>query len=440
MTTIFAPLTAIANSSVSIIRISGSKAVDCLKVLGVENALEDRKANLCKILNSGEFIDQVLITYFKGPNSFTGDDVVEINTHASIYVVEKIMGILSGIDGVRMAEAGEFSKIAFLNGKMDLIQAEAIVDLINSETKEQHRQALRQMGGDLSRIYEKWRLDLINIMANLEAFIDFPDEDLPIDIVDDLESKVSVLRLKILAHLDDGGAGIKIRNGLSLAIIGQVNVGKSSLINYLAKSDVAIVTDVAGTTRDVVEVHLQIAGLKVIIADTAGIRQTNDVVEKEGVKRSLARANEADLKILVVDGSKLEDFDEKNLGLLDDDSLIVINKADLQEVVIPLILRKFDPVVVSLKSKVNVDELINCLEKKVRSLAIPNNNPLITRARYREALVSAADNLLSFSLKKNVELASEDLRMGISEIAKISGKVDVDDILDVVFSGFCIGK
>ena len=442
MDTIFAPITAISNSAIGVIRISGSQSLQALKYLGVKKELEDRKAILSQIFdpNSKEIIDQVLLTYFKAPNSFTGQDIIEISIHSSIYILQQLLDILNQIEGLRPAEAGEFSKIAVLNGKMDLIQAEAIADLINSETKEQHRQATRQMNGDLSRIYEKWRLDLISIMANLEAFIDFPDEDLPVDLVDDLENKVNILKLEIISHLDDNQAGQKIRNGLSLAIIGGVNAGKSSLINYLAKSDVAIVTDIAGTTRDVVEIHLEIAGLKVIIADTAGIRQTNDLVEKEGVKRSLKKANEADLKILVIDGSKLDEFDQDKLKLIDEDSLVIINKIDLKNPKIPQYLTKFKPILVSIKQKINLETLINQLENKVQKISQPALNPLITRVRYRNALNAAADYLENFSLKKEVELASEDLRIAIREIGKITGRVEVDDILDSIFSNFCIGK
>ncbi len=237
MSTIFAPITSISSGAVIILRISGEKALKCLKFLGVSKKLTDRKASLCKISDNilKEDLDHALITYFKGPNSFTGQDVVEINIHGSIYVLERIMEILSKIEDVRMAQAGEFSKIAVLNGKMDLIQAEAISDLIKSETRKQHQQSMRQINGDLSRIYEDWRMELINIMANLEAFIDFPDEDLPQDIIDDLENRVARLNLEIKEHLNDNNTGFKIQNGLSLAIIGQVNAGKSSLINYLAK-------------------------------------------------------------------------------------------------------------------------------------------------------------------------------------------------------------
>ncbi len=442
MATIFAPITAISSGAVIILRISGDKTLSCMQFLGINQDLIDRKSTLCKIIDPilQEELDQALITYFKGPNSFTGQDVVEINIHGSVYVLERIMAILSEIDDVRMADPGEFSKIAVLNSKMDLIQAEAIADLIKSETRQQHRQSMRQMNGDLSRIYEDWRSELIDIMANLEAFIDFPDEDLPKNIIDDLENRVNKLNLAILEHLDDNKIGFKIKNGLSLAIIGQVNAGKSSLINYLAKSDVAIVADIAGTTRDIVEVALQIAGFKVVIADTAGIRDSNDIIEQEGVKRSLRKANESDLKILVINGDDIENFDYANLELIDEDSLIVINKIDLREVEIPARIAEFRPILVSIKNKINLDILLEEIESKIKKITLNNSNPLITRARYRDILGETIDSLKEFSLNKEIELASEDLRVAIRNLGKISGRVEVDDVLDKIFSGFCIGK
>ena len=439
--TIFAPITAIGKAGVAVIRISGSKALQAVKFLGVNKNLKPRISNLCSITDpeSKEIIDNALITFFKAPNSFTGEDVIELNLHASSYIIRRVTELLLKLEDVRLAEAGEFSKTAFLNGKMDLVQAEAIVDLIESETKEQHKQALRQMHGDLSNIYENWRERLINITANIEAYIDFPDEDLPEDIINDLESRVKELIEEINNHLHDNKRGEKIRNGLSLAIIGAPNVGKSSLINYLAKSEVAIISDIAGTTRDIVETHLEIAGIAVVIADTAGLRETEDLIEKEGVKRALKKADLADLKILVLDVNDLKDFN-KNIDISLNDSLVVINKVDLKEVTIPDNIKKYNPILISIKNKINLEELLRILEEKVKNLTLPGNSALITRQRYRYALKEALDNLSVFSLQKNIELAAEDLRLAVRAIGKITGKVEVDDILDVIFSGFCIGK
>jgi tRNA modification GTPase len=434
MDTIFAPITAVAKSAVVVIRISGAQVLNCLKHLGIKQALEPRMATLYNLKHHDEIIDQALITFFKNPESFTGEDVAEIAVHGSIYIIQKITDALLELENVRLAEAGEFSKRAFLNSKMDLVQAEAIVDLIESETALQHRQALQQLQGELGEIYDSWREKLIKITANIEAFIDFPDEDLPQDIVDDLENRVGDLVLQIKEHLNDNQRGEKIRQGLSLAIIGAPNVGKSSLINYLAKSDVAIVSEIAGTTRDIINVHLNIAGAAVVISDTAGLRNSDDVIEQEGIKRALQKADLADLKILLIDAANPE-IDQ---NLIDEKTLLVINKIDLENNF--SIAKNQSAIAISLKQNLNLNQLLDELEKRVKNLTLAGNSPPITRARYRAALKDVVDNLSQFSLDKNIEFAAEDLRLAIRAIGKITGRVEVDDILDVIFSGFCIGK
>jgi tRNA modification GTPase len=435
METIFAPITATINSPIIVIRISGTKAKICLDHLGIKKNLVNRQATLCNIIDikNEEIIDQSLITFFNNPNSFTGEDVVEIAIHGSIYIIQKITDLLLELKNVRLAEPGEFSKRAFMNNRIDLVQAEAIVDLIESQTKIQHQQALKQFRGDLGRIYNNWRSELISIAANLEAFIDFPDEDLPTKIIDDLEFRVFNLIKEIKEHLNDSGVGEKIRKGLSLTIIGAPNAGKSSLINYLAKSDVAIVSKIAGTTRDIINVHLNICGVAVIISDTAGIRKTNNSIEKEGVSRALKKAQEADLKILIIDAGnpKIDQY------LIDKNTLIIVNKIDLNG---DLEL-KINHIAISIKNKINLKQLLKKLEERVKNLVTySDNSPPITRARYRYSLNNAIENLSQFSLNKNIEFAAEDLRLAIREIGKITGKIEVDDILGVIFSSFCVGK
>ncbi|MFT6332478.1 MAG: tRNA modification GTPase [Lentimonas sp.] len=447
MDTIFAPITSTNRSSIIVLRISGSKSFDCLMHLGVKHNLEHRKSTLCNLRDekNDEIIDQALVTFFDNPKSFTGEDVAEIALHGSVFILNKVIEMLLELDQVRLAEAGEFSKRAFLNDKIDLVEAEAIVDLIESETKLQHNQAMRQFQGDLGKIYEDWRRELIAICANIEAFIDFPDEDLPVDIVESLEARVRTLIKQIQLHLDDGKRGEKIRQGLSLAIIGKPNVGKSSLINYLAKSEVAIVSEIAGTTRDVIDVHLNISGVPVVISDTAGIRDSDDEIEKEGIKRALEKAKNADLKIVVSDMNSPDDFDQE---LIDSETILVINKTDLKRECggdvdfsrLGNLKIHHQPILVSLKEKTNLDTLLEAIESKVESLNLPSASPPITRARYRHSLVEMTNDLSHFSLNKNIEFAAEDLRLAIREIGKITGKISVDDILDVVFSGFCIGK
>ena len=434
MTTIFSTISSPFKSSVATIRISGSQTEECLQILGFKGALQHQKISFQKIYDpqTHELIDEVLISFFKSPQSFTGEDVAEISVHASQFILKKIFEILSTQKNVRLAEAGEFSKRAFLNGKMDLVQAEAIPDLIACETAAQHKQAHNQLEGKLGQIYENWRERLIEISARIEAAIDFPDEDLPKNIVDKVEADVKKLSAEITSHLDDKKIGQKIKNGLSLAIIGAPNVGKSSLINFLAQSEVAIVSEIAGTTRDVVETHLSIAGVPIKISDTAGLRETEDEIEKEGIRRALQKAAAADIKIFLVDAINpilRED-------LIDENTIIVINKIDLKP---NLQLTTYD-LQLSLTNNINTAELIKKLEEKILEIIPSLNSPLITQERYRVALRNAVENLQEFSLQKNIELAAEDLRMTAREIGKITGKVDTESILDAIFSRFCIGK
>ncbi len=433
MTTIFAPITSSIRAGISVIRISGSQTTNCLKKLGFKGEAQHQKISFQKIRDpqTAEIIDEVLVSFFKSPKSFTGEDVAEISIHASPFIAKKIFEILSNLEDVRFAEAGEFSKRAFLNGKLDLVQAEAIPDLIAAETAAQHKQALRQLEGKLGEIYEDWRFRLIENSAMLEAAIDFPDEDLPKNITDRVEAEVKKLATEITSHLNDKKIGQKIKDGLSLAIIGAPNVGKSSLINFLAQSEVAIVSEIAGTTRDVVEVHLSIAGVAVKISDTAGLRETEDKIEAEGIRRALKKASEADLKIFLVDaGNPILRSD-----LIDENTILVENKIDLLTK-----SKNSNSIQISLTNNTNTSALLKKLEEKILELIPSQSSPLITQERYRIALQNAVSNLENFNLQKNIELAAEDLRMTAREIGKITGKVDIENILDVIFSRFCIGK
>ncbi|MSP33296.1 MAG: tRNA uridine-5-carboxymethylaminomethyl(34) synthesis GTPase MnmE [Rickettsiales bacterium] len=442
--TIFAPITFPTKAGVSLIRISGEKTRECLETLGVAKIPNANEIKFCKIFDpkNAELIDETLISFFKAPNSFTGDDVAEISIHASSFILKKIFQILSGIENVRMAEAGEFSKVAFLNGKIDLVQAEAIPDLIACETSSQHKQSLKQLQGDLGKIYENWRLQIIELLALIESCIDFPDEDLPQNIIDDISRKLLILKDQIASHLDDKKRGQKIKDGLSLTIIGSPNVGKSSLLNFLAKSEVAIVSEIAGTTRDVIEIHLEIAGVAIKIADTAGLRESKDKIEQEGIRRAYKKAAEADIKLLVLDAMnpKISAAEKK---MIDENTIIIVNKIDLIKLKTANNLLELDNknlINLSIKKQQNTDSLIQKLEEKVLELLPKQSSPLITQERYRHCLSKAISALDDFSLDKNIELAAEDLRIASYAIAKITGRIDVDDILDVVFSKFCIGK
>lgn len=446
MPTIFAPITSSSRAGISVIRISGTGVVKCLQALGFKGAPQHQKVSFQKIRDpkTSEIIDETLVAFFESPKSFTGEDVAEISIHASPFIAKKVLEILSEQKNCRLAEAGEFSKRAFLNGKMDLVQAEAIPDLIAAETASQHKQALRQLEGKLGEIYEDWRFRLIEISAMLEAAIDFPDEDLPKNICDKVESDVEKLCAEIASHLDDKKVGQKIKEGLSLAIIGAPNVGKSSLINFLAQSEVAIVSEIAGTTRDVVETHLSIAGVPVRISDTAGLRETTDKIEAEGIRRALQKAASADIKIFLVDAANpilRED-------LIDENTIVVVNKIDLgadsyhwaDSVQQMESVQRLEPIFISLTNNTNTSELLKKLEQKILEIIPTQISPLITQERYRVCLKNSVENLENFSLKKNIELAAEDLRMTAREIGKITGKIDIENILDVIFSRFCIGK
>jgi len=437
MTTIFAPITSISNSSVALIRISGSETRKILKNIGFKGEMVHQKASLQKILDpeNYEILDEALVTFFASPNSFTGEDVAEISIHASPYIAKKLCQILSKIDGCKLANPGDFSKTAFLNNKLDLTQAEAILDLIKSETKLQHQQSIKQLSGQLGKIYDKWTLELIDISALIEAAIDFPDEDLPDDIISNVCKRVSDLKNEIKGHLNDNKIAQKIKDGLNLAIIGAPNTGKSSLINFLAKSDVAIVSDIPGTTRDVVDVHLEISGMQVKISDTAGIRDTKDKIEQLGVERAILKSREADFKIYLIDASKPIIQTE----FLDKNTILVANKIDLLDNQTTIGGFNID-LAISLKNNYNTDKLFETLSDKILNLIPKQNHSLITQERYRLALNSAVENLDIFSLNKNIELASEDLRLASLEIGKITGRIDVEKILDVIFSKFCIGK
>ena len=447
MKTICATITSPLRSSVTIIRISGSQTLKCLEKFGVKNQVTPQKSFFHKIIfeDGAELIDEAIITFFKAPRSFTGEDVAEISVHSSQYVLKKIFEKLLSIENVDLAGAGEFSKRAFLNGKIDLVQAEAIPDLIASETEAQHKQAILQLQGNLGKIYENWRHKIMEISAFVEALIDFPEDDLPADIVDKINQEVVDLKSQISQHLNDNKVGQKIKNGLSLAIIGAPNSGKSSLINFLAQSEVAIVSEIAGTTRDIIDTHLEIAGVPVIISDTAGIRLSTDLIEQEGVKRAIKKAQDADIKIYLVDA--LNPIIQKDL--IDKNTILVFNKIDKilnNAIDFEKIIASFDIdkeiifLTISITKNINFSQFFEALKEKIDLLIPSFNSPLITQERYRSSLQNCLNSLESFNLNKNIEICAENLRICINEIGKINGKIDIENILDLIFSKFCIGK
>lgn len=440
--TIVAPATAPGRAGVAVIRLSGPAAGPALEALtGRPRPLPRKAVRACfRDPEEGLPLDDGLVLWFPAPASFTGEDVAEIQCHGGRAVVESLLDALCRQPGVRPAEPGEFTRRAFDNGKMDLTQAEALGDLINAETAAQQRQALRQMDGALARLYDGWREALIHALAHLEAYIDFPDEDLPPDVARAVEGEIATLRDQIAAHLDDGHRGERLRDGLHIAIVGPPNAGKSSLVNALARREAAIVSATAGTTRDVVEVHLDLGGYPAVLADTAGLREATEEIEAEGIRRALARAEQADLRIAVLDGTTWPSVDAQTLALIDDATLVVLNKADLgpapetEEV-------KGQPVMpLSVKTGAGMETLLFALQHEVRERLETRGAPALTRKRHRRALEECCEALDRALAMPELDLRAEDLRLAARALGRITGRVEVDDLLDVIFRDFCIGK
>lgn len=435
--TIFALASAPGRAGVQVIRLSGPDAGGALQALTGRSLPAPRMASLTGLRDpaTGDLFDKALVLYFAAPASFTGEDVVELHLHGGRAVLSAATQALTGL-GLRVAEPGEFSRRAFEHGKLDLTEAEAIADLVDAETAAQRRQALRQMEGALGRLYDGWRHRLTRALAHLEADIDFPEEDLPGGLSDAVRPVVEGLVAELSAHLADQGRGERLRDGISIAILGAPNAGKSSLLNAIARRDVAIVSNQAGTTRDVIEVQLDLGGYPVLLADTAGLRDAADQVESEGIRRALDRAAKADLKLLVFDGAEMPDA--ATLALVDDDAMLVMNKADLVGAAPPLLGRAVLPI--SARTGDGVPALLSALEQAVAARYAPSGAPALTRARHRTALEECRDNLHRALSAPLPELAAEDVRLAVRALGRITGRVDVEDLLDVIFRDFCIGK
>ena len=439
--TIFALSSGAGRAGIALVRVSGPAARAALIELTRTSLPQARHATRARIVDAaGAAIDDGLVLWFPAPASFTGEDVAEIHVHGGAAVVAALIEALAARPGLRPAEPGEFTRRAFDNGKLDLAQAEGLADLVNAETEAQRRQALRQLDGELGELCEGWRAELVAALAHAEADIDFPDEDLPDGVTDRVRHKVSGLAESIAQYLDDGRRGERLREGVYVAIVGAPNVGKSSLLNRLARREAAIVSASAGTTRDVIEVHLDVAGFPVIVADTAGLRAAADEVESEGVRRALDRAAHADLKIAVFDAGASPDGDAETRRLVDKDALVVFNKTDLHPPPIGAAVNGCPALPVSARTGAGFDALIAALGRAVAERLHSSGAPAITRARHRDALESCLDALRRFARSAPPELAAEDLRLAARALGRITGRVDVEDILDIVFKDFCIGK
>jgi len=442
--TIFALSTGPGVSGIAVIRVSGEKTRRIIELLTHKRIPKARTATLRKLykIKNSELIDEGLILWFPGPQSYTGEDMAEIHVHGSKAVVEALHASLLCIEDCRLAEPGEFTKLAFQNGKINLLQAESIADLISSETEIQRQQAIKIMNGKSADQFNILREKLLKTLSYVEAKIDFPDEDLPNNILDEIKKNSDDVIKRVEKILNDQRVGERIREGFKIAIVGPTNAGKSSLLNHLSNRDVAIVSEIAGTTRDVIEIHLNIEGYPVIISDTAGIRHSKDEIEKKGIKLSLNRAEEADLKLVVVDAKNLE-FTDVLKDLLKENAILVINKSDLLDKQINSEIKKMNHVLISIKDNKNIDQLILEIKNNLKNKFITSDDILITRARHRQHLQQCLDHLNNFNQKKEIEdfdKAAEDLRLATRHLGMIVGKVDVEEILGSIFNDFCIGK
>ena len=430
-------------SGIAIVRISGSETLKICQNLTKSKDIKSNEVNFCKFYNpnNGNVIDpEALLLWFPGPNSYTGEDLAELQIHGSNAVINALLRVLSEQKNCRLAEPGEFTKIAFQNDKIDLLKAESIGDLIHSETELQRQQAVKLVQGNASNYYNDLREKIIKSLAFIEAKIDFAEEDLPEKVLKDAHKSIKEIHSEITKIIEDNKVGEKIRDGFRVSITGEVNAGKSSLLNLLSKREVAIVSDEAGTTRDVIETYLNLDGYPVILADTAGIREAKNEVEKKGISLALGKSKEADLNIVVIDNSSKK-INQEIQSMINKDTIILLNKSDVSDKQ----NHKFDvdTVLASVKNNKNIDKLIDLIKAKLSKKFTSNNSALITRERHRVKLndcLKEIDKFLKKDQNKDLELAAEDLRMATRHLGSIVGKVDVEEILGSIFKDFCIGK
>ncbi len=432
--TIYALSSGAGKGGVAVLRLSGDKALSVAQALTGQVDFEPRYAYFKTLRRAdGIALDQSVVIYFKAPHSFTGEDVVEFHVHGGRGVIESVFDAFAAFDGVRPAERGEYSRRAVINGKMDLTAAEGLMDLIDAQTEQQRRLALTQLEGRLGALYDGWRGDLKRDMAYLEAFIDFPEEEIPPEKEAEIDENVRALLTKIETHLNDNERGQRLRDGFQIALVGVPNAGKSSLMNALTERDVAIVSQTAGTTRDVVEAHLDVAGFPVILADTAGLREDSGEIEAEGIRRAVRKAEESDLILHVRDLSNPV-ADELPETLKSVPVLTVWNKSDKTQE------RPETGFVISAKNNIGISELWNKIKAILKENLTPPTDGIITRARYRTALKECAACLARSLHVAELELKAEELRLAARALGRITGRIETDELLDVIFRDFCIGK
>ncbi len=440
--TIFALSSGGGRAAIAVVRVSGPAARMALAGIGGEPLPEPRQATLRRFRQpeTGEPFDCGLALWLPAPGSATGEDMAEFHVHGGLAVLAELFDALGALPGLRPAEPGEFTRRAFEAGRLDLTEAEGIADLVAAETEAQRRQALAQMEGGLHRLYEGWRDRLMALRAHVEAAIDFSDQDLGEDPMAAAAPDLAALEAEIAAHLDDSRRGERLREGFAIAIVGAPNAGKSSLLNRLAGRDAAIVSTRAGTTRDVVEVRLDLAGWPITLADTAGLRESSDEIESEGVRRALDRAASADLSLIVFDGALWPEADAASLAMLGDDALAVLNKSDLLSSPAPDRIDKHAALGVSCLTGAGIEALLETLVAEIAQRYPAGGAPVLTRTRHRQAVVECRDALTRALAGPADERLAEELRLAAHALGRITGRVDVEAVLDLVFRDFCIGK
>lgn len=440
--TIFALSTAPGRAAIAVIRVSGPHAGVALERLRRRSLPEPRRATYARLENpaTGALLDKGLVLWFPGPHSETGEDMAEFQIHGGRATTAAVLAALARIPGLRPAAAGEFTRRAFENGKLDLTAVEGLADLVDAETEAQRLQALRQLRGELGRVYENWRERLIRVLAHAEAAMEFPEEVTEKEISQRILSEISRLQKEITQHIDDSHRGERLREGLAITILGAPNVGKSSLLNVLAKRDAAIVSERAGTTRDVIEVHLNLAGYPVLVADTAGIRESGDEIEHEGVLRAKTRAENADLRIILLDAMAWPEIPEPVRPMISSPCLVVLNKVDVRDPPGPLLVDAMSVLKISARTGQGLETLVEALEHEAISRMALCEDPALTRIRHRQALEHCLAALRRAGEAALPELVAEDLRMATRELGRITGRVDVEELLDLIFKDFCVGK